>query len=38
MMIVLAVPIIRKLASLARSPGSWVIAEARDPYGMLTRL
>ena len=35
---VTAVPIIRKLASFARSPGFWVIAEASEPYGMLTRL
>ncbi len=38
MIVVVAVPIIRKLASFARSPGCWVMAEASEPYGMLTRL
>jgi hypothetical protein len=31
MMVVTAVPIIRKLASFARSSGRCVIAEANDP-------
>jgi hypothetical protein len=37
-MIAPAAPSVRALASLARSWGSWVIAEARNPKGMLTRL
>jgi hypothetical protein len=37
-MIAPAAPRVRALASLARSWGSWVIADARDPKGMLTRL
>ncbi len=37
-MIAPAAPSVRALASLARSWGSWVMAEARDPKGMLTRL
>ena len=36
--IVAAAPIDRALANFERSTGSWVIAAARDPYGMLTRL
>lgn len=36
--IVAADPIDRALANFERSTGSCVIAAARDPYGMLTRL
>jgi hypothetical protein len=37
-MIAAAAPSVRALASLDRSWGSWVMAEASDPKGMLTRL